>query len=395
MEEVDLSEALEQFDRVLANIELLEKIWKRFEPHIPESISFGLDTDEIEQMRREFADTVESMPAIDGHRIETELPILDDISHMRFEYAEASLEIEGYRHLQDYIQEPKKAIDDYRYRVIKLRRKLARKRIEHVVGIVDECLRNTTETEYGREFNEGINGWPLLGNALDEIERLRGQDTLQHTRVGDFRRHIYYSDAHDLRDIVERDWPDVRTALVDMVFEGEPLSVAVGDLGELVRAEPMGPVTNRLPWERLNSESFERLIFDLLRLTRSYDNVEWLTHPNAPDRGRDISTERITVDDLTGTRRVHVVVQCKHWQSRSVNIEDLVSLLEKVQLWSRRFAVVIVATSGRFTQDAVDWREKRDQVGTFPPVEFWPDSHLEHLLASRPAIRAQYFRDAE
>ena len=395
MDEVDLSAALEQFDRVLANIELLERIWKRFEPYIPDSISFGHDTEEIEQMRREFSYIVDSLPTIDGVPLGAELPILDAVAQMRFDYSDAGLVVEGYRHIEEYTHAPKKEMDDYKFHVVKLRRKLVRKRIEHVVGLIDERLRSTVETENGREFSEGASGWSVLGDALDEIERLRGQDTLGQTRLGDFRRHLHFAEEHDLRDIVELDWPSVRSALVDIVFEGEPLSIVAKDLGDLVRAEPEGSVTNRLAWNRLTSDGFERLVFDLLRLTRAYENVEWLMNTNAPDRGRDISADRIVVDELSGTQRFHVLVQCKHWQDRSVNVNDLAMLLEKVKLWSKQFAVVVIATSGRFTQDAVDWREERQLSGEFPVVEFWPNSHLEHLLTSRLAIRAQYFRDAE
>ena len=391
MEEIDLSAALKQFDRVLANIELLENTWKRFEPHIPDSISFGLDTDEIDQMRREFADIVEAMPAIDGKRLEAELPILDDISHMRLEYSEAGLEIEGFRNLQDYIQAPKKAIDDYKFRVIKLRRRLVRKRIEQVVGEIDTCLGNTLETPYGREFQENEPGWSFLSDALDELDRLRGQESLSDTRFGAFRRHVRFAEPQDLRDIVEMDWPSVREALVDQIFEGEPLSVAVADIGDLVRAEPTGAVTSRLRWSDLSATSFERLIFDILRSARSYENIEWLMETNAPDRGRDLSVDRVVEDDLAGTKRIHVLVQCRHWLSRSIGVGDLSTLLDQVGLWSKNFAAVIVVTSGRFTQDAVGWREQRELKGRFPAVEFWANSHLEHLLSSRPTVRARYF----
>lgn len=391
-DDVDLAAALEQFDRVLANVELLENIWTRFALHIPDSITFGLDTDETEQLRREFAHIVASLPTIDGVRLEAELPVFDDVAQMRLDYTEIDMVVDGYRHIDEYTQAPKRAIGDYKFSVTKLRRRIIRRRIEYVVGVVDECLSGTSHSDEGRQFSEDVDNWPILQNALDEIERLRGQDSLQHTRIGDLRRHIFFAQPHDLRDIVELDWPSVRRALVDIVFEGEPVDVAVEDLGALVRAEPEGSVSSRLAWSQLTPDGFERLVFDLTRLTNMYENVEWCMETNAPDRGRDISADRIIVDELSGTQRVPALIQCKHWTNKSVNVDDLASLLEKVRLWSRRFAVVIVATSGRFTQDAVDWRERRQHDGEFPSVEFWPNSHLEHLLASRPALRARHFR---
>ena len=391
MEDMDLSAALTQFDRTMANIELLESLWQRYEQHIPTSVTFGLDTPEIGQIRREFSDIADSLPAINETKLEAELLPLDDISQMRLDYMDIGLEVEGYRAIDDATQLPKRNLDEYKYRVIKMRRRLVRNRIEEVVARIDGLLRSTIETDEGREFSDNQDGWSHLRELLGELDRLRGAETLSGTRMPDLRRHVRFAEPHDLHDIVETDWLSVRTALVDMVFEGEPLPVEVEDLGNLVRSEPAGSVTSRLAWEQIDSDTFERLVFDLLRSADFYENVEWLMMHNAPDRGRDISADRVVVDELTGTKRTHVIVQCKHWLTRSVSLDDATSLLARVDLWSKRFAEVIIVTSGRFTQDAVDWREKREIRGDFPAVTFWPDSHLEHLLASRPALRSTYF----
>ena len=388
---MDLSTALTQFDRTMANIELLESLWQRYEQHIPSSAVFGLDTPEIGQIRREFSDIANSLPAINEIKLEADLLPLDDISQMRFDYMEIGLEMEGYRAIDDATQLPKRNLDEYKYRVLKMRRLLVRSRIEEVVARMDDLLRSTTETDQGREYPDNIDGWALLGEMIAELDRLRGSDLLSDTRLGDLNRHIHFAEPHDLRDIVELDWPSVRTALVDLVVEGEPLTISVEDLGDLVRSEPTGSVTSRLDWEHVDSETFERLVFDLLRSAGSYENIEWLIKTNAPDRGRDLSADRVIVDELSGTKRLAVLVQCKHWQSRSISVANIVTLMAEVGLWSRRFAIVIVATSGRFTQDAVDWREKRELEGEYPAVEFWAGSHIEHLLASRPTLRSNYF----
>jgi hypothetical protein len=52
--------------------------------------------------------------------------------------------------------------------------------------------------------------------------------------------------------------------------------------------------------------------------------------------------------------------------------------------------VLIIATSGRFTVDAVDWVETHNAGGTRPKIEMWPESHLEVLLARRPHIAAAF-----
>lgn len=51
---------------------------------------------------------------------------------------------------------------------------------------------------------------------------------------------------------------------------------------------------------------------------------------------------------------------------------------------------LIIATSGRFATDAVDWIERRTNRRDVPLVTMWPESHLESLLASRPHLVAQF-----
>jgi hypothetical protein len=52
--------------------------------------------------------------------------------------------------------------------------------------------------------------------------------------------------------------------------------------------------------------------------------------------------------------------------------------------------VQIIATSGRFTSDAVAIIEKHNLSDSALRIEMWPESHLERLLASRPAIIAEF-----
>jgi hypothetical protein len=52
--------------------------------------------------------------------------------------------------------------------------------------------------------------------------------------------------------------------------------------------------------------------------------------------------------------------------------------------------VLIIATSGRFTSDAVAWVELHNSLGTAPHIELWPDSTLETLLAQKPYLAAAH-----
>jgi endo-1,4-beta-mannosidase len=51
---MDLENALTQFDRTAANVELLEELLERYHASIPAGINFGLDTAEIDQLYRDY-----------------------------------------------------------------------------------------------------------------------------------------------------------------------------------------------------------------------------------------------------------------------------------------------------------------------------------------------------
>jgi hypothetical protein len=60
-------------------------------------------------------------------------------------------------------------------------------------------------------------------------------------------------------------------------------------------------------------------------------------------------------------------------------------------LWpAPRVDVLLFATSGRFTSDAVATIEAHNAAGSLPRIEMWPESHLERLLAARPAVIAEF-----
>jgi hypothetical protein len=114
-------------------------------------------------------------------------------------------------------------------------------------------------------------------------------------------------------------------------------------------------------------------------------------HTKAPDRGRDLSVWRVTKDELAGTQRSRVVIQCKHWLKKSVALADVSANHAQMALWTDpKVDVLVIATSGRFTADAVQWIENQNANKIVPRIEMWPESHLERILAARPALIAEY-----
>jgi hypothetical protein len=196
----------------------------------------------------------------------------------------------------------------------------------------------------------------------------------------------------DLNDIERLDWPQAKASLRQGLYgENEPIPTAVADLSPLVSAKPRGAVTTRLEWSNLDDERFERLIFGLISSERGYENPEWLMQTRAPDQGRDLSVTRVVNDPLSGVTRHRVVIQCKHWLTKSVAVRDVSAAKDQMALWpDPPVGTLVIATSGRFTADAVQWIEQHNAKQQVPRIEMWPESHLERLLAERPALIAEH-----
>jgi hypothetical protein len=144
-------------------------------------------------------------------------------------------------------------------------------------------------------------------------------------------------------------------------------------------------------WGKLTPEGFEELIFRLVSGAKGYENAQWLMKTNAPDKGRDMSAYRVHEDELAGTRRLRVVVACKHWLSTSVGVAELSLLRDQMALWEPpRVDVLAIATSGRFSGDAVQLVEKQNTSDRALAIEMWAGSHLERLVRKRPDLLAEF-----
>jgi hypothetical protein len=130
-------------------------------------------------------------------------------------------------------------------------------------------------------------------------------------------RHISYREVSDLRDIESLDWPSVKAGLEQALRkEYDPIPVEVEDLSVLVARKPTGNVVVELKWKELSPTDFERLIYNIVVNTDGYENTQWLTHTNAPDRGRDLSAFRVHKDLLSGVQRQRIIIACKHYTSK-------------------------------------------------------------------------------
>ena len=393
MSESPLNAALRHFEAAEANLVKAEKLLAEIEAAIPSGIAFG-DNPDYEINCRGLDSLINALPKIDGWKPEITLMELDEIAQNRFDAQEVG-EIECIVSVERQIVEPSRLLREYRYRFNQKRRELIRDALIELVDAIDANLRNLSKLLEGDEpANEVVTDdeFEQLKENVAQIATLLGSSIAKPARWSDLHRHMHFGMLGDLHDIIEHDWPSVKAGLRKSMYgEKEPVPVEIEDLGALVSAKPRGPVATRLKWESLTEEEFERLIFALIAAESGYENPEWLMKTNAPDRGRDLSVYRVYADPLGGTLRHRVIIQCKHWQSKSVGPADIAALKEQMKLWEPpRVDIHVIATSGRFTSDAVAVVEKHNQSDSALRIEMWPESHLERLLASRPAIIAEF-----
>jgi hypothetical protein len=392
-----LNEALKQFDLTEANLVRLEKLWAKLDRLIPDGVAFvgsSPEQREYDQLTRAFDDIKEALPTIDGWRITASPLALNDIAQARLDAREVE-EMSAIRAVEDEIYRPEQQIGDYRHRMVKKRRELVRRRIKELVEVVDRRLDQLRTMGFERSDGRTVSGpeWNEMKLSVKEINRLIGATPSRGKAWNALMRHLGWEMSNDLWDIIENDWPGVKAEIESaaLVPEDEPVPVTAQDLGAVVAERPAGPVTTALLWDRLSDEEFERLIFCLLGDAKGYEQPAWLTKTRAPDRGRDLSVTQVQEDALAGPIRRRVVVQCRHWLSRSVNIDDVSVMLKQMDLWSSPpVDTLVIATSGRFTTDAVQWIEQHNHNRKTPRIEMWPESHLERLLAVRPHLVAEF-----
>jgi hypothetical protein len=333
---VNLNDALEQFDRVDANLGRVEDILRRYRELVPDGIVFSAGSPEdtqVEDLRTAFSEIASALPSIDGWRIESELMPLNEIAQNRldaFDIGEVQISID----LAAAMGRPTQDVSDYRRRFSKARRALIRGRAQQLVGEIDDALA-TLITKADRSGQAVVDpDWDRFKLAFAEIERLLGDSITHRGRWNDLKRHLAFGQWGDAHDIAELDWPSIREHVDDALYgELEPLPTEIGDLAEVVANRPEGVVSSELASERLLPEQFERLIYNLFRHTPGYENVTWAMRTNAPDRGRDIAADRVNADPLSGVQRLRVIVQCKHWGSRSIRPTDVASEVATAKLW--------------------------------------------------------------
>lgn len=390
---MDLNDTLKQFEAVEANLAKLDRLWAQIRPLLPasEREASVTDPEKYLDLQRAFNQIAKGMPKVDGFYLEQCLMDPDAILSNNIDCLELC-EISASIAVAREVFKQGEVLSEYRFKVEAMRRELARQEVEFLCQRIEGLLQKFRPVADTLEINAAMptDSWNELRVLFKSIDALLGSSVGRASRWGGMARHIGFGVRQDFEDIVNHDWPNIRQWLERALYaESDPLPISAADLGELVRAKPKGSVSTELDWSSMSPVEFERLIFNLIDNAAGYVNPQWLTHTNAPDRGRDLSVERVVQDPLTGSRSARIILACKH--TGSVNLTTIADLKEQMKLWEpQRVDELIVVTSGRFTTDAIEYVEKHNRGGDAMRIEMWPNSQLERLLANRPELIAQF-----
>lgn len=380
--ETSLNLALHHFAVAEANLDKIERHLQRLTQLVSEGIDFGSNAS-YEDACRGHAELLVGLPKIDGW-VPSAMPVdSDSIARQRFD-AEEIGEPEILISLGHEMEEPARELVEYRYRLNRARRRLIREAILKIA----ERVNATIDSDRG----EGPEWRQQLLSSLRQMDVLMGSAFERPQEWGALLDQLEETDDSTGVDLYARMWTTIRERLISGLYdEVEPLPIPIEDLGTISRSPALGNVVTELNWGSLDATGFERLVFSLICSSDSYQNAAWLTRTNAADRGRDLSADRVSRDSLSGETRSRVIVQCKHWLDRSVTLPDVSAVKDQMDLWqSPRVDVLIIATTGRFTTDAVDFTEKHNSSDRAMKIEMWPESHLERLLAERPGLVAEF-----
>jgi hypothetical protein len=387
---VDLNHAIADFDAAETTLRRVETVWARLSELIPDGIAFEAHSPigvEYENLCRAYRDLADGLPPIDGFRVDVQPMGLDEVAQARLDARDLGF-AEAITSVEQAIGAPGEALREYRYRFDRARRKVARNRTVALIAEIEEHIGSLTSRH--ERNNEPIDDpkWTDLADALSEVERLAGSSTPRTGRWNDLHRHLAFGQGVDLHDIAVYDWPSVLKDLnAGLYTDMEPVPVSGIDLGEVADSQPEGRVSSKLNWHALDDEGFERLVFNIIGNTLGYENPRWLTKTHAPDGGQDLSVDRVHVDPLGGVKRQRVVISCKHWRSKSIGPDVIHAAIARASLAEPPpVDVLVIATSGRFTADAVRVIDHHSNERRRPELEPWPDSHLEGLLAQRPDL---------
>lgn len=391
---MELNDAIEEFNKVAANLALLKKKWHEIE----ELLSYPADgnwdqngKEHYEIKCLEFSDLLEEIPKIRDLEIQNVLLDYNEVSQWARDVNELG-EADVFISFHSEIYSQGLEISRYEHSFKQERRKLIRNQVFNCISTIDKIL-NSLEVDIEEKNWNNYMDLELIASLTDkvhQIDNLLGDSVQRPSRWSDIERHLSWGQIQDLNDILLLDWPSIKPELQSSFQDCDPFHIDTKDIGDLVdKSHKVGKIGTSLNWASISYEDFERLCADLLESSPNWENVEWLTRTNASDRGRDITAFWVSQDSTRGTIRERTLIQCKHRPNKSVSPKDI-ETFQNLSLIHGNVDLYLIITSGKFSDQATQIAEKQNEGNSKPKVELWEHWKLEQLLASHPSLIKLY-----
>ncbi len=190
----DLEAALRQFEAAESNLKKLEQLWEKIESLIGNGPAFG-SPPEYDHACMAFRHILQSLPAIDGFRVDDHHHDFDEAGQMRLDALEVG-EIDAQVSVESSLAEQGRILRAYRFKLQSKRRELVRDRMLTLIDEVDDMLRQLLPVAEGKEGNEYVSSlseanWQYLQDAIGEIDTLLGSSD-RPARWRDLKRHLSF-----------------------------------------------------------------------------------------------------------------------------------------------------------------------------------------------------------
>lgn len=391
---MNLDDAIEELNKVAANLELLKKKWDELESLLNYPTEGNWDQKGKEQYEYkclEFEDLLEGIPKIGEKEINNVLPDYDNVSQGARDVIDLQ-EADLFTSFYSKVYEQGSEISHYEYVLKKERRKLIFNQVENFIEDVDNILDSLKFILKERDSEDSLKLEEVdpLKHKILQLDNLMGDSVPRPNRWSDLNRHLSFAQVHDLDDIISLDWPSIKTALKSSFRGNDPFKINIENIKDLVNsADKSGEIGTGLDWSAITPEKFERLCADLLESSPNWENIEWNTSTRASDRGRDITAFWVFNDETRGTIRERAIIQCKHLLKSNVSARDI-ETFQNLSLTHGKVDLYIIMTSGKVTDQVTQIVDKQNENNQKPRVEIWADWKLEQLLASHPDIIKSY-----
>jgi hypothetical protein len=137
-----LNEALKQFEATEANLEKLQRLWGQMEKLLPTQSNIRSDERETEQYEdhaRHFDTIAALMPKIDGYKLEVSYITIQEAFQNTIDCLDLG-EFTATVTSEEHARSQTKHLAEYRFRLRRKRKELARNTVEQLARAIDDLL---------------------------------------------------------------------------------------------------------------------------------------------------------------------------------------------------------------------------------------------------------------